>query len=64
MVDSFVRYYALLNMQLFILSPVCYCNEAVQEMLDEGIRCFVQKPYHMQQLSEAVAKTLWKEIPS
>lgn len=44
-----------------ILSSGYDRNEAVQEILDEGVQGFVQKPYRVQQLSEVIAKVLQEE---
>jgi len=33
-------------------------NDAAQELIDEGIAGFVQKPYELTQLSEVVAKAI------
>jgi PAS domain S-box-containing protein len=41
-----------------VLSTGYDFNTAVQEILDEGMRGFVQKPYQLRQLSEAVAAAL------
>jgi len=41
-----------------VLSTGYDFNAAVQEILDEGMRGFVQKPYQLRQLSEVVAAAL------
>ena len=41
-----------------ILSTGYGLNVAAQEILDEGMLGFIQKPYQMNQLSEVVAKAL------
>jgi nitrogen-specific signal transduction histidine kinase/CheY-like chemotaxis protein len=41
-----------------VLSTGFSLDGAVQEIMDEGIACFIQKPYRMDQLSQAVSKAL------
>jgi len=41
-----------------ILSSGFSLDGAVQEIMDEGILCFIQKPYRMEQLSQTVSRAL------
>ncbi len=59
--ECFQKLRALNSRVKVILSSGYDRNEAVQEILDEGVQGFVQKPYRVQQLSEVIAKVLQEE---